>query len=215
MFRGVLRSKLAWTLSGLSYPTAIVATRGHYESRRRYLIESRTQMAVLLPVMPANSRVLEFGAGLGGNLISISNEIRCGTGLDVNRGYLRIATRLARHSDVGNLTFASYDGTALPDFEGEFDFIFSLGVFERLSQSLVTTYLSSMATILCQSGRMAHYFLSDRARNSRFTKRLGDDAYTFWNPSMIAKTVADSPIRLLEKGPLSIGYGDVYVFERS
>ena len=174
----LLGSNIIWRASGFTYPTAVVATRGLYMSPEAYLQASRHQMEGLKPLLPT-SRILEFGCGLGGNLLAIAPRIRIGYGLDVNNGYVRIARRLARQFRIENVHFSRYDGRAIPEF-GLLDLVISVGVFERLSPAAVRTYLQQLMNQTTPSGKLAMCFLMDRARGTAFSKRLGDTAYHFW-----------------------------------
>jgi len=62
----------------------------------------------------------------------------------------------------------------------KFDLVFSIGVFERMGREQVFRTLRDFHRIIVPSGRICMYFLSDRAKGSPLTQRLGDNAYVFW-----------------------------------
>jgi cyclopropane fatty-acyl-phospholipid synthase-like methyltransferase len=137
-------------------------------------------------------RVMEFGCGLGGNLIAISAKIRSGVGVDLNPHYLRIARRLSSRNGKENLRFLSTRERAPMPIGEKFDLVYALGVFERLSREEVYRTLLDFHPNLVSGGKLCVYFLSNRARNSELTKRLGDGAYTFWSRDQIRDALANT-----------------------
>src|SRR5579859_6952403 len=107
LWQKALRSTLVWRYSGVTYPTAVLATSGRLLSRSDYLAACQHQMDALRPFWFHRSRVLEFGSGLGGNLLSIAPYVGCGVGLDVNRWFTRLAKSLQRSTAATNLQFVS------------------------------------------------------------------------------------------------------------
>jgi SAM-dependent methyltransferase len=181
VLQGLLRSKLVWGLSGFSYRTAVVATKGSYAPLEEYLEICRLDTsAALTGAHITGSRVLEFGCGLGGNLISISPAIGEGVGLDVNKGYIRIARRISKMTRCSNLNFLVYDGWNMPEL-GKFDLVYCFNVFERIPKSTVRSYLMWMRKSLGAGGKVVFFFLSTRAQGTPFTHRLGNSAYVFGN----------------------------------
>jgi SAM-dependent methyltransferase len=217
--RRVLRSDLAWRLSGLTYPTAVLATHGRIETLTDYLRRCHGQMVSYLAKFPRKAAVLEVGSGLGGNLVSVGARIRQGNGIDVNPHYIRISRWIAARCGVRNLTFSSYDGHTLPSFESNFDVVFSLGLFERLSKDHSRSLLAQMKHRLRPGGLMIHYFLSARARGTPFTSRLGDEAYSFWAESDLRAMSDELGFTLTAQPLMSTGdvfrpepsFGDVFV----
>jgi SAM-dependent methyltransferase len=175
----VFRSAWLWRLTGATYRSAVIATRGHYLPLEGYLSESQQMTLRLHPFLRTESKVLEFGCGLGGNLFAISQRIGRGTGLDVNGGYIRQASRLATTLRINNIRFLQYDGMQFPEI-GRFDVVFSFAVFERIPKSKVATYVSWLVSRLVEGGRIIFYFLDSTAKETGFTDRLGPDAYSFW-----------------------------------
>jgi SAM-dependent methyltransferase len=208
----LLRTTLVWRASGLAYPTAIVATKGSFMDPSAYFELCRKENAEVLSryLVDGQTTVLEFGSGLGGNLISISPRIARGVGIDVNRGYVRIARLLARHSRASNLDFLCYDGVHLPQL-GRFDIALCLNVFERLPRLDVARYVRWMQTQLAPHGILIAFFLHEGAVRTGFADRLGEDAYVFWTLEQAEKVLNQSGFRVLdtvdwlEKGHLVIG----------
>ncbi|MEM3845818.1 MAG: class I SAM-dependent methyltransferase, partial [Candidatus Parvarchaeota archaeon] len=126
----ILSSKFVWRLSGVSYRTAVIATHGFYVPKGRYLEETKNQMLPLLKYFNNTDRVLEFGCGIGGNLIGISDNIKEGLGIDINPLFIFQANKLKRMTGKKNIDFISYDGKKFPML-GKFNSIYSIGVFER------------------------------------------------------------------------------------
>lgn len=187
----VLRSPVIWKLSGICYPTAVIATHGWYARPVEYLDECQRQVALVLPHLGKSRSALEFGCGIGGNLIALSRHVPQCTGLDVNRGYLRIARRLARRFGASNAAWQLYDGHSVPESLGHPDAIFSIGVFERIPKADARLLLQDLSRLLSPNGRMALYFLTDRAKGTAFTRRLGDSAYEFWSHEELTSVVRD------------------------
>ena len=106
-----------------------------------YLSDSFNKMKEgVLPYLK-NGNVLEFGSGLGGNLISIHNFVERGVGVDINRFYVRKANKLAYRTRANNIKFTKYDGKA-ESLKGNFDSIFSIGVFKRIPKEEVYKYVN-------------------------------------------------------------------------
>lgn len=167
--------------------TAVIATHGSYVSKNEYLKVKRAQMNEFIDIIK-NKSVLEFGCGPGGNLFSIKGDIQRGVGIDINPGYIKIANKLKVSNAIRNLDFLTYDGIHfnLPDNFAP-NVIFSIGVFERIPKRLVIEYIKSFKGMLQPGDGIIVYFLSERARNSIFTKRLGNQAYVFWSEREITE----------------------------
>lgn len=191
MLREFLRSHLVWRLSGLTYPTAVLATHGSYASPEKYVADCKLQMALIHEYFEHDSVVLEFGCGLGGNLIALGDSIQSGIGVDINGLYIRWAKRLARRFSPTELNFFKLHGTLLPAFLPTVDVIFALGVFERLPKSIVSAYLFSLSSKLKPNGTLLVELLSERAHGTQMTRRLGDDAYVFWTPNEATSTFSN------------------------
>ena len=180
LIRKELRSDLAWRLTGLTYPTAVLATSGSVRTVSDYLAFCRAQMEPLLQYFPSQGHCLEFGSGLGGNSLAVARSGRCVLGLDVNPFYTRIATRIARRYDVKNTDFQTYDGRAIPQIGFAPNVVFSIGVFERLPHRQVADYISTIAGLEHRGGIFISYFLSPAALDTTFVRLLGREAYKPW-----------------------------------
>jgi SAM-dependent methyltransferase len=181
----ILDSPLAWRLSGTTFPTAVLATSGRVMTASDYLRSTAIQMELISNLIPPRSSVLELGSGLGGNLIALSRWIAKGVGVDINAGYGRLAIKLAKRAGAENLTFSTFDGRNLEVDGQEYDFIFSLGVFERLPHSQVESLVAQLGDRLAQSGVCALYFLSPEALETDFIRLLPRRAYAPWAPSQV------------------------------
>jgi len=191
MIKRLLRTKVIWGLTGLTYATAIIATHGKYVSKDKYLEEGKDGMLIFSKYFNSQSIVIEFGCGVGKNLFGIADKIKLGYGIDINPLYIRIANRLKKHYGINNIKFISYDGDHLPPIT-KADIILEKGVFERIPQSLVKKYIDQLKNnYLSENGIMILYFLMDKAKGSKFTKRLGDEAYIFWNDLQINRLLEE------------------------
>lgn len=176
----VLRSRLVWRLSGLSIPTAINATTGRWLNVRAYLGACRTEMSRWSAYFPPGSTALDFGSGVGGNLLGLADRVSYGLGIDVNPLYTRWANLLAESEAARNISFNSYDGAHIPVQIGTFKRIYSIGVFERIPLDRAAALIRGLLRHLDPAGLMLLGFLTERAKGTWFTRRLGESAYTFW-----------------------------------
>ena len=205
----LLSSKIVWRLSGITYSTSIIATNGRFLSRDDYLLTGNREMAMLLNYFEKERIVLEFGCGPGKNLFGIADKIKFGFGLDINGLYIRLAKKLAKTYRIENISFLKYDGLTFPKL-GSVDIVFEKGVFERLPKLLVSQYISILKKeYLKERGIMILYFLMERAKGTKFTKRLGDLSYVFWEDREIIKLLDENGLKLKEV--LSIEFADFYV----
>jgi ubiquinone/menaquinone biosynthesis C-methylase UbiE len=76
--------------------------------------------------------VLDIACGTGSLLTELSPVIQSGTGIDLNDGKIKLATRLAQQKGLSNISFRSADATNLRGlFENKFDYaILSLAVHQ-------------------------------------------------------------------------------------
>lgn len=181
---------MVWHLSGLTYPTAVIATHGRYVPYEKYLSECSIQMGLIERYLSSSTVILEFGSGLGGNVLSICNKHRQMYGIDINPHYIRIAKRIAKKIKTVNVEFVAYNGCDIPHMKERPDTVFSLGVFERIPKDKIRSYLKELCEMLTEDGRLILYFLTERARKSPFTVRLGDDAYVYWSELEIRELMA-------------------------
>ena len=178
-YKKILRSNFVWRLSGLTWYTATKATRGHYSSKDDYLKESGEKTSALNLPLPAK-KVMEFGSGLGGNLISIAKSIELGIGIDINSLFVHKAKKLSKKFDCNNLTFLSYDGSNFPSLP-KFDLIFSVNVFERIKKDIVLDLIPKIVSLGNEDCTYVLFFLNENAQRTEFTKLLGDDSYVYWS----------------------------------
>ena len=219
-----LRSGLAWKLSGLTYPTAVAATNSRVRTLSDYLALTRDRMEQYLEWFPTGGTFLEFGSGLGGNLFAVRTFARRAYGLDVNPFFVRIARSIGRSLGATNVTFHSYDGTNFPQYDSPLDVVFSIGVFERLPHDQVTRYVAGLSNLLKPGGRALLYFLSAEAARTTFVRRLGADAYAYWDRNQVQRLLESAGLELtsvipfsafpLTRGSGSLSVADVYVSSR-
>lgn len=189
LIKKALASDLAWRASGATFATAVIATTGSLRSRADYLSVMAARMGVFASLFNGSIRVLEFGSGLGGNLLAVAPRIREGHGLDVNPWYCQLADDLRRKLQVGNVAFHCYDGATLPSL-GSFDVVIAFGPFERVARGGTTRYLGALSTQLVEGGRLIAHFLTESSRSKGFTRLLGDEAYTIWGEQEIIGLLA-------------------------
>ncbi len=206
----ILRSDLWWDLSGLSLTTAILTTRGHADVNRA-LRESQRLVEELRPWLPPNATVLEFGCGAGLNSLAVASVCREAVGLDSSRGLIRLARRLARGR--GNVGFLWYEGVNLPFQDSRFDFVFTVGVFERIPKDRVAVYVREFHRLLRDGGVAFIYFLSDRVRNSEFTRRLGNASYFYFSDEEAQATVRASGF--MTRGRMTTPTATILVVEKA
>lgn len=214
LLQRILRTNLAWKISGLTYSTAVIATHGSKVPPTQYVKDCSAQMQFLRPYLTPESNVLEFGSGIGGNLLALAGSIRSGIGLDVNLGYLHIGRRLARSLGIRNVKFQHFDGMTIPTPEEPPSVVFSIGVFERLTKPEVVNYIGQLAKFLSHHGYLAVYFLSVRARDTEFTTRLGPDAYTYWSLNEAMASLHRLTTSLSIVNVLKWRYADVVVCKK-
>lgn len=210
IFRPLLRSEVVWRASGLTYATAVIATTGSYSSSERYLSNLALRMEELGRWFQPTDRVMEFGCGLGGNLIGLASRIQVGFGVDVNPGYVNIANKLAERAGVRNVTFTPYDGHKLSSpylLNG----VISIGVFERLPKPLVLSYLSQFREVLAPRATLILYFLTDQALRAGFGRVLGESAYVSWSPEELSRIFAQLGFEPLDVVTHFPSEGDTYV----
>lgn len=141
--RKILGTKIVWKLTGITYTTSVIATHGHFLSRKDYLLAGKQEMSILLSYFSNSKIVMEFGCGPGKNLFGIADKIAYGFGIDINGLYIRLAKKLAVKYAIKNLRFIKYDGTQFPEI-GKVDIVLEKGVFERIPKSLVSIYISEL-----------------------------------------------------------------------
>ncbi len=208
----ILSSNFIWRLTGLTYRTAIIATHGTYVNVQKYIIEGKHGMLLLAKYFDSSKNVLEFGCGPGKNLFGISDKIKAGYGIDINSGYIRIANKIKNKYHIENLIFMKYNGTNFPNI-GKIDIILEKSVFERIPKEKVSFYIGNLKnSYLFSDGIMILFFLMERARNTIFTQRLGNEAYVFWSDSEIRDLLRKQNLSIIEI--ISWNDGDFYIVKR-
>ena len=209
--RKLLSTRIIWRLSGMTYATAIIATHGYYLSPYDYRQAGKEEMSVLFSYFDKQKTVLEFGCGPGKNLFGIADKIDLGIGIDINSLYIKLAKRLANKYRITNLQLMKYDGIKFPDLS-KVDIIFEKGVFERIPKSLVSYYIGQLKQkYLKDKGIMILYFLMEKAKGTKFSKRLGDSAYVFWEDGEIKMLLEKNRLKLMEI--LKLNFADFYISE--
>jgi SAM-dependent methyltransferase len=206
--KGILSSKFVWRLTGLTYPTAVIATNGSYLSKIRYINMGKDEMKIFFSYLSKDKTILEFGCGPGKNLFGIAELVKSGYGIDVNHQYIRIAKKLAKEYNFNNLHFEQYNGSNFPDIP-KVDLIFEKGVFERLDKTQISSYVESLRGYLNEKGVIILYFLMEKGRGTEFTKRLGDLAYVFWNQHEIKQMLENTDLSIKEI--IEGEYADYYI----
>lgn len=196
LVKRILRSDLVWRLSGLTYYSAVIATHGYFEPPSDYVASCKKQMDTFSSLIAGCTRIVEFGSGLGGNLIAVANLVSVGYGIDINPFYPRIAKRIARRVGVENVHFMTYNGRTVPRIVPAPDIIFSFGVFERLPKAVVRDYIAQLRDTLHPEGRMILSFLTVAALQTSFVNQLGADAYVPWTAEEIRRAARDLRLEL-------------------
>jgi len=213
--RRVLGNNIWWNASSVTLRTALLATRGSSSFGQAMRI-SRELVEDITPWLPRDAIAMEFGSGVGLNTLVLSSYCRKVVGVDMSKQLVRIANKLAK--DTWNVTFTCYDGRRIPFSEETFDFVFSVGVFERIDKEMVQEYLHEIARVLRLDGVTYLYFLSHRALNTDFIRRLGRESYFYFSDEEAASavrgagmnviTVIDKPVAVIvlaRKSPVRIG----------
>lgn len=172
MLKKLRSTNILWRMSGLTYPTAVIATNGYYVDREKLIQIGKEENKTLLQYLNKSDTILEFGSGIGKNLIALSDFINVGCGININPYYCRIARKLAARFGVKNLLFYHYDGSSFSDLP-KFDIVYENGVFERIPKNLVAKYVRALKeNFLADRGKMILYFLRENAKRIGFTDRL-------------------------------------------
>tara|TARA_R110002096_G_scaffold101316_5_gene224012 strand:+ start:2989 stop:3681 length:693 start_codon:yes stop_codon:yes gene_type:complete len=186
----LLRTRAVWRLSGLNYWSACMATKGRLMTRHALLAHCRQEMQLIRSVFREDDVVVEFGCGLGGNMIANAGSVQEIVGIDINPYYLRHARRLSR--SYPNCRFELYEGGELPFADASVDVVYSWAVFERIPKPAVAAYLQEFIRILKPRGRSAVYLLRPAAKDTGFTRLLGEDAYVYFDREEAEALMANS-----------------------
>lgn len=107
----------------------------------------------LLKITDRPSTVLDIPCGYGRHALELARRGHCVTGIDLNRGFLELATETARREAIAvELLQADMRSLAyIKEFDVAFNFFTSIGYFESLDDDLLV--LGSIARALKQGGR--------------------------------------------------------------
>jgi SAM-dependent methyltransferase len=198
-------------MSGLTYPTAVIATNGYYVDRERLIQIGREENNTLLQYLNKSDTILEFGSGIGKNLIALSDFINVGYGIDIKPHYCRIARKLAERFGIKNLLFYHNDGSSFSNLP-KFDIVYENGVFERIPKNLVAKYVGALKeNFLADRGEMILYFLRENAKRIGFTDRLGGSAYYYWTKDEIINMITGLGLKEIDLQTWPMAY--VYILE--
>ena len=181
----LLRHKLVWRLSGLTFASAVKATKGRVMSVAAYRAFCEGEIEFLYGHLQPVYALLEFGCGLGGNCAALSRRVGRVVGIDINPLFIRQARRVAR--DRPNCEFLSYAGGELPLPDDEFDVVFCWAVFERIAKLQVEEYLREFRRVLKPGGLCVAYYLGEKSRETNFADLLGEEAYVYWQEPEVAE----------------------------
>ncbi|MCI4364105.1 MAG: class I SAM-dependent methyltransferase [Thermoplasmata archaeon] len=209
----LLGSPALWRASGLLESAALFATGGSAGSIGEYVESMEKRWAPFDRWFTDAPRALDFGTGLGGNLLGLRGRLGTGLGIDLNPFYITRARRLAERYGARQLRFEAYDGVHLP-FEGPYDVILCTGTFERLRKPAVAAYVRRLALALAPNGRFLAYFLTAGARAQGFGRLLGQESYVFWAEEELAELLRSSGLELEERIPRFPTSGDLLVMRR-
>lgn len=192
--RELLRHDIWWNASSISLRTALLATRGNPDLPGAYSA-SPALAKELVQWIPPHATVMEFGCGIGLNMLALADACTSIVGIEKSKGLLRLGRKLARN--VKNVSFLWYDGGRLPVKSEIFDFAFEVGVFERIDKSQVSYYISEIRRCLKHEGFAYLFFLSNRAAGTEFTRKLGDDSYYFFTDDEALHAVSASGMKVI------------------
>lgn len=176
----ILKRNLAWKVASWARPAAMVATAGT-ATEETFYEAARAKARKLIPYLRPESQVLDLGCGLGRFERFLAPHCAQIIGLDPVPGFLRRAAR--ENARLPNAVFRLGTGSDLVGIsDSSMDFVFSVGVFERLPKAVVCEYLGEIRRVLTPKGKAYLEFLVTTA--PRF---IGEDGtvwdasvYTFW-----------------------------------
>jgi len=166
-----------------------MATKGKLMTRQALLAHCEEEMKLIRPIFKKDDVVVEFGCGLGGNMIAASGHVQEVIGIDINPFYIWHARRLSRR--YPNCRFKSFEGKKLPFADASVDAVYSWAVFERIPKPAVEAYLREFNRILKPQGRSAIYLLRPEAKETGFTRLLGEGAYIYFEREEVEALMAN------------------------
>jgi len=178
LLQRLLRHKLVWRLSGLTFTSAVKATKGRVMGMSAYRAFCEREIQFLYEHVEPDHVVAEFGCGLGGNCAAISRRAARVVGVDINPLFIRQARRVA--CDCSNCDFITYGGGDLPLADESVDVLFCWAVFERIPKPQVEAYVREFRRVLKPGGLCVAYYLGEKSKKTDFTDLLGEAAYAYW-----------------------------------
>jgi SAM-dependent methyltransferase len=121
----------------------------------------RTVQMELLPLLQFYDvravRALELGCGIGRLVVPLSRHFKEVIGVDIAQSMVRRATSYAVDNGVRNISFRTIHGPvdliSERSYDGTCDFVYSLLVFQHISDFwMIDGYLNAVATLLQQNG---------------------------------------------------------------
>ncbi len=117
-------------------------------------LETLAHMRGLQPAPAARARVLELGCGVGSNLLPMAErypEARF-LGIDLSGRQIEMAQSLAQECSLGNAQFRQADILKLGGELGEFDYIFTHGVYSWVDAAVRDKLLAICREHLAEQG---------------------------------------------------------------
>lgn len=179
LLQRLLRHRLVWRLSGLTFTSAVKATKGRVMGMSAYRAFCEREIQFLYEHLEPDHVVAEFGCGLGGNCAAISRRADRVVGVDINPLFIRQARRVA--CDCSNCEFTTYGGGDLPLADESVDVLFCWAVFERIPKAQVEAYVHEFRRVLKRGGLCVAYYLGEKAKATGFADLLGEAAYLYWH----------------------------------
>ncbi len=159
---------------------------------------ARKKAEKLIPYLRPSSRVLDLGCGIGRFERFLAPHCAHITGVDPTPGFIRIAAR--ENADLPNAEFRLGTSSDLSGVQSSsMDFLFSLGVFERLPKRTVRRYLAEIQRTLRPAGRAYLEFLV--GTTPRIVSRDGNiwdaSVYTLWSRHEVLEAIARAGLAML------------------
>ncbi len=176
----------------------MIATAGT-ASEKDFYSSARDRSRQLISYVRPGSYVVDLGCGIGRFERFLAPSCGHITGVDPTPGFIRIAKR--ENSGAPNAEFrvgTGFDLRGLPS--GGVDFLFALGVFERLPKPLVQKYLHEIHRTLTGDGRAYLEFLAGTRTKIVALDGFAWDSvvYKIWDPQEVVDVVKASGF-ILEK----------------
>jgi len=161
-----------WDLASLTKITSMIAIMGTYSETHFYNIAEKQAMEISKYIKP-DDIVLDVGCGIGEFEKYLHEKCRDLYAVDITEGFLRIARK--EYHGVENLHFLKINGKDLKIFPNSyFNFIFCIGVFERIPKSIVIGYIKEFKRILNVNGRAYLQFVGPKGVREKYIKNILD-----------------------------------------